>query len=95
MSKIKYDIFASWHYGKFPYVLGAKAVLQDNGFVKAKGYERYQFKPCYLGSIEEGEKLKEKLLTLETERSNTLEIINKGFDARLKTISQWKNKDKI
>ena len=61
-------LFAFWRYDQFPYVLGAEIeYINDDGFVRAKGFGGMMFRPIKIVPIAAGEQINAKLKKLEAD----------------------------
>ena len=61
-------LFAFWRYDQFPFVLGAEVEdIDDDGWVKAKGYDGMKFKPIKIVPAEVGEQISSLLKKLEAD----------------------------
>lgn len=74
-----------WHYSTFPYVIASPGFLEDNGTAYIPSFCGH-FRPFLILGLKEGNQLKLKLETLETEHKAAHQTLDEGFKARLKTI---------
>lgn len=77
-----------WPYDQFPFILASRGFMYDNGTCYCPAYNG-RFRPVKVMSLEEGEKVKADLDTIEHERHTMLTIIERSYRVRLRMIAPW------
>jgi hypothetical protein len=78
--------FVFWRYDHFPYVLGAPAVLLQDGSYEVKSYKMKVTKPLAIYEPATGKAINDSLTRLRRERDMAMAVLHEGFLARLKEI---------
>lgn len=87
------ELYAFWSYDQYPYVLGGEVVgMDDKGWIQAKGYSSYKFKPHLIVPLERGLDLQAKLDVLRQEKRDEINELHEKYRRRLHA---FKNNEKI
>lgn len=83
-------LFAFWEYSSYPYVLGAEIEnMLPDGFINAKGYGGYSFKPIKILPLKEGKELKVKLDNLKEEYDKAEKDLRKVYNKKLMEVADF------
>jgi len=77
-----------WGYDLFPYILGSRGFLRDDGLAFCPSYNGC-FRPLKVMSLEDGKKFKAALDELEKEHKVVTEALQKSYRMRVQQIAPW------
>lgn len=80
-----------WPYDHFPFVIGSRGFMQDNGTAYIPSYAM-SIRPIHSTPLEVGKKLVDTLEDLTELRRKTLETLDLGWKAQLKQLAPFYDK---
>lgn len=82
-----------WGYDLFPFIIGSRGFLQDNGMAFCPAYNGC-FRPLKVMTMEDGRNFMAALYELEKEHKVVTEALHKSYRMRVQQIAPWAIKNK-